>query len=96
MQLQQQTLVIAAFNSAVAAKLRQMTPDLLKHLQQCGHEVTVIQIRVQVSFPQPAAPARPPALSATGKQHLSELVRTLPDSGLKQALENLIRRSKGQ
>jgi hypothetical protein len=94
MQLQQGTLLIAAFNSAVAAKLRQMTPDMLKHLQQCGHEVTVIQIRVQVGFPQPLVAPTPPVLSSTGKQHLSELAHTLPDSALKQALERLIRGNK--
>ncbi len=96
MQLNQQTLVIAAFNSAVAAKLRQMTPDLVKHLQQLGHEVTVIQVRVQVGYPPPVPAANRPAIGTAGKRHLNDLAETLPASSLKTALQSLIRRSKSR
>ncbi len=91
MQLDRQILTIAAYNSAVAAKLRQMAPDLLRHLLEHGHEVTVIQVRVQVSPPPPASVAIKPALSSSGKQQLSELAGTLPDSPLRRALQELIR-----
>lgn len=96
MQLNQQTLVIAAFNSAVAAKLRQMAPDLVKHLQQLGHEVTVIQVRVQVGYPASVPAAKRPAIGAAGKRHLHELAETLPESALKNAVQSLIRRSKSR
>ena len=95
-QLDQQTLVIAAFNSAIAAKLRQLAPDIAQNLQQYGHEVTVIQIRVQVGYPPPVATTSPPVLSSTGKHHLNELAQTLPESALKNALQSLIRHSKSK
>ncbi len=41
-------LVIAADNGAIAAKLRQLAPRLLKNLQKQGPEITAIQIQVQV------------------------------------------------
>lgn len=96
MQLDQQTLVIAAFNSPIAAKLRQLAPDIVQRLQQCGHEVTVIQIRVQVGYPPPVATISAPVLSSTGKHHLNELAETLPESALKAALQSLIHHSKSQ
>ena len=42
-------LVLAADNGAVAAKLRQVMPRLLKNLQKQAAEVTVLQVRVQVA-----------------------------------------------
>jgi len=36
MQLEHNVLTLAANNSAVAAKLRQMTPELVRQLQSCG------------------------------------------------------------
>jgi hypothetical protein len=89
-QIEQGNLTLMANNSAVAAKLRQMTPELLKQLQLQGSEVTVIQVRVQVTITpdKPAAP--PPALiSAQGKVHLNDLADSLHDSPLKLALQRL-------
>lgn len=91
MQYDQHVLTIAADNSAVAAKLRQMTPDLLKKLQNIGLEVTLIQVRVQVGQTAPVAAAVKPVLSNRGKQQLNELADTLPDSPLKRALQDLVR-----
>ncbi len=42
------TLVIAADNSAIAAKLRQLAPRLLKTLQKQRAQVTGIRVQVQV------------------------------------------------
>jgi hypothetical protein len=79
-----------ANNSAVAAKLRQIAPELLKQLQLQGCEVTVIQVKVQVTI-TPDKPAKPsPALISTqGKVHLNELADSLHDSPLKLALQRL-------
>lgn len=49
-------LVIAADNGTIAAKLRQLTPRLLKNLQKQGAEVTGIRVQVQVG--QANAPAK--------------------------------------
>lgn len=89
LQLEQQILTLAANNGAIAAKLRQLAPELTRLLQSKGCEVTGIQVRVQVT--QPAA-ERPPAattLSATGRKRLLELAAQLPDSPLKNALQRL-------
>ncbi len=96
MQYEQHVLTIAADNSAVAAKLRQMTPDLLRNLQNIGQEVTLIQVRVQVSQPPPVAAVAKPVLSQSGKQQLNELADTLPDSPLKRALQDLMRLGSGK
>jgi hypothetical protein len=48
-------LVIAADNGAVAAKLRQLAPRLLKNLQKQRAQITGIQVQVQVGrgLPKP-------------------------------------------
>lgn len=53
-------LVIAADNGAIAAKLRQMTPGLLKKMQKQSGEVTGIRVEVQVG--RAAKPAAPKSL----------------------------------
>lgn len=88
--VEQNILTLAANNGAVAAKLRQMTPELIRQLQLQGCEVTVIQVRVQVSVPVATHTAMHSTLSAEGKQQLSELAATLTDSPLKSALRRLI------
>lgn len=90
-QLTQQILVIAADNSAVAAKLRQLSPRLTQYFQDNGHEVTGIQIKVQVSSSPPARRSSPRALSLAAQQKLVTLAEQLPDSPLKQALQRLAR-----
>lgn len=95
MRLEKQTLTLAAHHGAAAAKLRQMAPAVQKYLQENGHEVTLIQVLVQVN---PAAPApRSPhhVLGSKGKQQLSHFADSLPDSPLKQALRDLVARSRG-
>lgn len=94
MQCDQQILTISADNGAIASKLRQMAPDLLKHLQKHGYQVTVIQVRVQVTHQPPFSAAVKPVLSTRGKQQLSELAGKLPDSPLRRALQGLIRRGR--
>src|SRR5512140_2837110 len=45
LQLNRQAVIIAATNGAVAAKLRQMAPELISLFQARGCEVTGIQIK---------------------------------------------------
>ena len=92
LQLEQQTLILAANNGATAAKLRQLAPELARLFQSAGCEVTGIQVRVQVAMP-PAKRAHTPAtLSATGRKRLMELAVELPDSPLKSALQRLAKK----
>jgi hypothetical protein len=93
LQLQQRTLLIAANNGAVAAKLRQMTTELISLFQARGCEVTGIQIRVQVTAPPRPMPAEPRRLGKKAREALGELQENLADSPLRNALKRLIRRS---
>jgi hypothetical protein len=46
--IEEQQWCLLAANSAVAAKLRQMSPALCAHLRAKGFEVTAIRIKVQM------------------------------------------------
>ncbi len=87
--LQSGMLNIAAANAAVAAKLRQLAPELVVMLQDRGCEVSGIRVKVQVSFLRNAAPTVPRQLGKTARDALDGLGRTLGDSPLKLALEKL-------
>lgn len=93
LQLHQQTLLIAANNGAVAAKLRQMTTELISLFQARGCEITGIQIKVQVTVPPPTIPSEPRKLGKEARDALSELQENLADSPLKNAIKRLARRS---
>lgn len=89
LQLEQQTLLLAASNGAVAAKLRQLAPQLATLFQNEGCDVREIQVTVQVVVPPVKHAAAPATVSAAGRQSLTELADTLPDSPLKSALQRL-------
>jgi hypothetical protein len=91
--LDQQTVVIAANNGAVAAKLRQMTSELISLFQARGCEVTGIQIKVQVSAPPSVVASEPRILGKAAQDALRKLDDDLPDSPLKTALQRLRKRS---
>lgn len=93
LQLEQKILILAANNSAVAAKLRQLVPELTRQLQDKGCEVTGIQVRVQVFQPDQEHTASPITLSSEGRARLTELAGELPDSPLKSALQRLARKT---
>jgi hypothetical protein len=93
LQLNRQVAVIAATNGAVAAKLRQMTEELISLFQARGCEITGIQIKVQVTAPPPLIPPVPRKLGKAAKNALSELEENLTDSPLKRALRRLARRT---
>ncbi|MBU1426361.1 MAG: DUF721 domain-containing protein [Gammaproteobacteria bacterium] len=92
LKLDQQTVVIAANNGAVATKLRQMTSELISLFQARGCEVTGIQIKVQVYAPPPVVPHKPLILGKAARDALNKLDENLPDSPLKAALHRLGRR----
>ncbi|HEY5994432.1 MAG TPA: DUF721 domain-containing protein [Gallionellaceae bacterium] len=86
------TLVIGADNNAIAAKLRHLTPHVLKKVQESSVEVTGILIKVQVSQPAKPPGTGVPGLSHAGRQQLTDLAANLHDSPLKRALLRLIKR----
>ncbi len=85
------TLSVAATNGTVAAKLRQLAPQIVTRLQDRGCEVSGIRVRVQVTYTVPPPRRTPRILSAKARDRLHELSEHLPDSPLKQALEKFSR-----
>jgi len=94
LKIEQNILTLAANNGAIATKLRQMTPDLVRQLQLQGCEVTGIQVKVQVSIPSTTRPVAPSSLSLEGKKRVADLAESLTDSPLKSALQRLAKNSK--
>jgi hypothetical protein len=92
LQIHQQTVVIAANNGAVAAKLRQMSAELISLFQARGCEVTGIQIKVQVIIPACTVKPEPRKLGKSAREVLNKLGAELTDSPLKTALERLVKR----
>lgn len=88
------TLVLLADNAAVAAKLRQLAPRLLKHVQKQQPEVTGIRVDVQVKTHKIKAEdeVTKPPLPAEAIKDLGGLAETLPPSALKSALDRLLAR----
>lgn len=91
------TLVVLADNPAVAAKLRQIAPRVLKHLQNQQPEITGIRVGVQVKTHKIKAEddvTRPP-LPPEAIRDLGGLARDLPPSPLKAALARMLARRRG-
>ncbi len=89
-------LIIFAENSAVAARLKQLSPSLLRKAQKSGFEITSIQIAVQAHFhahQMDKPPANKRQLSQSGKKNLNQLATSLPSSDLKSAIESLLKNS---
>ena len=85
-------LTIYTSCNAVAAKLKILTPSLLKKLQKEGVEVTSICVQVQVESKPRMPTARRLHVSRAATQKLLGLAETLPESVLKTALEKLANR----
>jgi hypothetical protein len=87
--LQLGTLSIAAANATIAAKLRQLAPEMVVKLQHRGCEVSGIRVKVQVSFDRGQRTPVPRKLSKTAQNALKGLSLNLDDSPLKSALERM-------
>jgi len=88
------TLVVLADNPAVAAKLRQLAPRLLKHVQKQQGEITGIRVAVQVKTHKIKAEddVTQRLLPPEAIQNLGGLAEALPPSPLKSALARLVAR----
>ena len=88
-----QELQLAVEAGAIAAIVRQRTPDLVAALQRNGWQFTGIRVRVQV---RTAPPIRPKVdINQPDKESLrplAGLARNLPAGPLKSALARLLRR----
>jgi len=88
---EQHILMLGADNSAIAAKLRQLAPQILRVLQENGSEVTGILVKVQVTQQPVEHSQSGHSLGKTGHQQIADLAATMPDSPLKCALQRLLR-----
>ncbi|MDP3279713.1 MAG: DUF721 domain-containing protein [Nitrosomonas sp.] len=95
-------LTIMAENGAIASKLKQISPSVLLKLQELGWEVTSIQILVQApnfakntkTLADKGYTKKKLKLSQTGKDCLSRLATTLPDSELKNTIQSFVKKHK--
>jgi len=94
MDLRAGTLVVLADNPAVAAKLRQLAPRVLKHLQNQQPEITGIRVGVQVKTHKIKGEddVTRPSLPPEAIQDLGGLAEALPPSPLKAALGRMLSR----
>lgn len=89
------SVVIKADNGAVAAKLKQQLPTLLRKFRQKGFEVTSIRVEVQAWQPgHRPEKIKDIAITPAGLDQLRRLADTLPDSPLKHSLECLVNRHR--
>ena len=86
-------LHLAVAAGAVAAVVRQRTPDILAGLRREGLDFTEIRVRVQVKAeaPLPSKPVKNQK-NRVDSAHLRQLAATLPPGPLKAAVERLVRR----
>lgn len=89
------TLTIATGNAIIGAKLRQLTPQLVADMQKGGNQVSGIRVKVQVSYPKPAAPKTMRRLSPKVLNTLNNFTAELADSPLKDALHKLSLKRQG-
>jgi hypothetical protein len=88
------TLFLSAENAAVATKLKQLAPSLLLKIRKREPEITGIRIAVQVKevTEQPQGKPKKHPLSTENIGIFRRLSEALPNSELKSALANLVRR----
>lgn len=86
-------LTVCADNGAVAAKIRQLGPRILKHLRQSGFEFNSMRIDVQVGQNAGSSAYSPhKSLSKHALSAIEETLSRIDDSPLKSALARLARR----
>jgi hypothetical protein len=97
--LESEQLVVAAPNSAVASKLKQLLPKLMSALQKAGWQINAIRIKVQVNpVLEKEAVEKQCQFSRKALSAFDELEKNLSGSkgndGLLQALRALLNRNR--
>lgn len=89
MRLEGSTLVLAADNGAIAAKLRQLGSELISSFLTRGCEVTGIQIRVQAHIEASFERGQCRHLGEAGRKSLNAFSTQLEEGPLKSTLQRL-------
>ncbi len=87
--IQNQQLTVYADNSAVAAKIKLLSPSLLIQLQKQVCEVTAIRVKVQVKSSPQTKPKALRKLSPAAASSLKKLSSELAGTMLGEALDKL-------
>lgn len=90
-----QQLRLTTPHNAVAAKIKLLTPSIVKTLKNQGYEVTSIHVKVQVKSTQPEKQKKLKTISPYAAHSLSALAEKLPDTPLAQVLSRLAKKSSG-
>jgi hypothetical protein len=86
------TLIVGAVSPAAAAKLRQLTPRLLRALRAAEPGISGLRIEVEMASPARTEAKPPPApLTEDAVERFAELAARVPAGGLRNALERLVR-----
>jgi len=86
-------ITIFAANSAVATKLKLLSPALSTELSKRAFEVTGLEVRVQPLDSEPQLVEKSAKMSSEATLGLARLYEQLPDSELKTALGRMAGRS---
>ena len=93
-------LTLLAENASVAAKLKHISPSLLQKIQKLGWKITAIKILVQkpdtanytaIADKEKTFNFKKPKISNAGIKSLDRLASTLPDSELKNSIQQLLK-----
>jgi hypothetical protein len=90
-------ITVLASNSAIAAKLKQLAPTLLKRLEKQRPEVNGIRIQVQVTDLAPKSPPKSvkKPLTIDSIQEFESLSSQVKDQHLREALIKFAKRQRG-
>ena len=90
-------LTLAGSSGAIAAAVRQRTPELLAALRREGWDFTEIKVRVQVrGLASPPVKSAGNQRDASGANALFDLGGQLPDGPLRASIQRWSRRSRGR
>jgi hypothetical protein len=89
LQLNHNVLTLSANNGAVAAKLRQLAPELVELFKKNSYDIDDIRIKVRVLLPIAPRRHRSNSLGIAEREQLVDFTTTLANSPLKVALERL-------
>lgn len=87
---QEKAFVLAVRSSAVAARIRMMTPRLLRALADQCPAGTDLKIVVEIAGLRPRGGANGRRLGSAAMKSLGALAASLPDSPLRRAIDNLV------
>lgn len=84
------TMSISVANNTIAAKLRQLAPEVVQALQNGGCEVNELRVKVQVAYTAFKPKRQPRVLTRQACNTLEQLSTSLPDSPLKNAVQKML------